>query len=788
MKKNALAFLSMMMFNCTLMAQSFSVTEKGVKATTNDGSIETELQFYTPSIIHVVKTLKGKITNDSSLVVIASPEKVKFTTKKQGNNLLLKSSELSASLNLKTGAITYSSAKGKLLLKDNGAPSIIPGKELNEVAQSFTLDKDEAIYGLGQTQSGKMSQRGITKYMVQSNQEDFIPFIISVKGYGLYWDNPSPTTFTDNAQGTSFKSEIGSGVDYYFMTGENADGVIANMRHISGKVPMLPLWTYGFWQSKERYKSQEEIVGVVKKYRELGVPLDGIIQDWQYWGNNYLWNAMEFMNYDYNKPKKMVNDIHNLNAHIIISIWSSFGPMTKPFRELEKIGALWNIRTWPESGISEVWPPIMDYPSGVKVYDAYNPAARDIYWKYLNQGIFSTGVDGWWMDSTEPDHFGTEKDFDLQTYLGSWRKVRNAYPLMSVESVYKNQRKVNEDKRVFILTRSAFAGQQRTGANTWTGDIQASWETLRKQIPAGLNFSLCANPNWNTDIGGFFLSNYRKKIYDKDYQELMVRWMQFGAFCPMMRSHGADAPREIYQFGKKGEPVFDGIAAAIKMRYKFLPYIYSTSWDVSNNNSTMMRALAMDYVSDKKTWDIADEYMFGKSLLIAPFIKSIGFVADSMKVDNGIVKLRNVYLPKGDDWYEMDTNILYKGGKVVTKESVAENALLATPVYVRAGSIIPIGPDVQFSNEKSWKELNISVYPGKDAIFTLYEDEGDNYNYEKGDYSTITFQWNDKAHTLTILPRKGSFKGMIENRIFKINLLNQSKDVEYNGDEVVVNF
>ncbi|MDP4189686.1 MAG: glycoside hydrolase family 31 protein, partial [Bacteroidota bacterium] len=412
------------------------------------------------------------------------------------------------------------------------------------------------------------------------------PFFVSTKGYGLYWDNYSPTLFSDNQDGTTFKSDVGDCIDYYFMAGVNIDGAISCMRDLTGQVPMFPLWTYGFWQSKERYKSQDELVGVVNKYRELGVPLDGIIQDWQYWGNNYLWNAMDFLNPEFPNPKKMVDDIHNQNAHLIISIWSSFGPMTRQYREMEPKGMLLDFQTWPQSGLDK-WPPDMNYPSGVKPYDPYNPEARDIYWKYLNSGLFSLGIDGWWMDSSEPDHMSFKpSDFDLKTYLGSFRKVRNAFPLMTVGGVSEHQRQVSSDKRIFILTRSAFAGQQRYGANTWSGDVNSSWQSLRNQIPAGLNFTLSGVPYWNSDIGGFFAGAYNRNWSDGSgaknpmFQELYVRWLQFGAFTPMMRSHGTDVPREIYNFGKKGEPIYDAIEKTINLRYAMLPYIYSTAWSV----------------------------------------------------------------------------------------------------------------------------------------------------------------------------------------------------------------
>ena len=495
----------------------------------------------------------------------------------------VRSNQLNLIIDTNKGVISFDEARN-LLIKENNVPIFKiddAGVPSFEVTQAFKLDENEAIYGLGQLQNGKMSQRGTTKKLIQGNTEDVITFFQSVKGYGLFWDNYSPTLFSDSKDETYFKSDVGDCVDYYLMYGKNADGVVAEMRNLTGDVPLFPLWTYGFFQSKERYKSQDETTDVVRKYRELGVPLDGIIQDWQYWGSNYLWNAMEFLNENFPNPKKMMSDVHKMNAKMVISIWSSFGPMTKQYRIMEPQGMLLDMGTWPQSG-SSIWPPKRDYPSGVKPYDPFNPKARDIYWEHLNEGLFSLGMDGWWMDSTEPDHLDAkDEDLDLQTYMGSLRKVRNAYPLMSVGGVYDHQRAVSNDKRVFILTRSAFAGQQRYGANTWTGDVQATWDDLARQIPAGLNFSLCAIPHWNSDIGGFFLSRYPNKLEDPDYRELYTRWLQFGAFSPMMRSHGADAPREIWQFGKKGEPYYDAIEKFINLRYKLIPYIYSVSWDVT---------------------------------------------------------------------------------------------------------------------------------------------------------------------------------------------------------------
>ncbi len=464
MNKISPVFLWMMLVITTGNAQSYQKTSSGITATV--GTNKVELQFFTPSIVRVLKSPSDKPFTKKSLSVIATPQTVAFTVNQKGDVVNVKSDKMNVILNLKSGDISYTTNKGEPLLHEqpNGAnftPFDDAGSNTFKIAQSFTLDKDEAIYGLGQQQRGKLSLRNARINMVQGNTDDYVPFMVSTKGYGLFWDNYSPTVFEDKPDSTTFKSDVGDCVDYYFMVGGNIDGSIAGMRTLTGQAPLFPLWTFGYWQSKERYKSQNELVGVVKKYRELGVPLDGIIQDWQYWGNNYLWNAMEFLNPEYPNPKKMVDDIHGMNAHLIISIWNSFGPETKQFREMQPKNMLLNFGTWPQSGV-ETWPPNRDYPSGVQPYDAYNPEARDIYWRHLNKGLFSYGIDGWWMDSSEPDHLDFKpSDFNLKTYLGSFRKVRNAFPLMAVGGVSEHQRAASSDKRIFILTRSAFAGQQR---------------------------------------------------------------------------------------------------------------------------------------------------------------------------------------------------------------------------------------------------------------------------------------------------------------------------------------
>ena len=756
---------------------------------------EVSVEFLTPRIVHVVK---GQPTK--SLVVTAKPESGAAVQK--GNSW--SSSELMVRLDPATKCLTFLTVKGRVLLREKGC-------DVSQVRQTFTLDKDEAIYGLGTIQNGKMNRRGESKRMEQSNLEDFQNVLQSIKGWGLYWENYSPTLFEDNAEGMTFDAEAGEGIDYYFMYGGSADGVIAQMRWLTGDVPMFPLWTYGFWQSKERYKTAAETEGIVDQYRALQVPLDGIIQDWQYWGSNYLWNAMDFLSEDFATGPQLIQNVHKKHAHFMISIWASFGPMTQQFRELNEKGLLMPIETWPQSGISHVWPPMKDYPSGVKVYDAFSPVARDIYWKYLRK-LYDYGVDAWWMDSTDPDFFNPrESDYEHLVTGGTWRSLRNAFPLETVRGVYESQRKdyPASPKRVFIMTRSSYAGQQHYGSNMWSGDVNSSWDMLRKQVPAGLSFSLTGNPNFNTDIGGFFCNAYNTRgpgsaPKNPQFQELYVRWMQYGLFCPVFRSHGADAPREIWQFGKKGEPVYDAIEKQIRLRYRLIPYLYSTAWQVTSNNDSYLRPLFSDFAADKRVWDIADEFMFGRSILAAPILdpqyteekiirtdamtgwnreKETGDKRQEAAIDWTVTKTATKYLPKGAVWYDFWTNKTYKGGQAVTLQTTLDRV----PMFVRAGSILPLAPEMQYVGEKLWDNLEIRVYPGADGSFTLYEDEGDNYNYEQGYYATITFVWNDKARTLTIGTRQGGYKGMILDRKFTIVLPDgTTRIVTHNGNEQTV--
>ena len=779
--------------------------------------------FYTPQTVRIQKGADGQTpAKRYDFVVKAKPEAVKVRTQTIGSVTTYSSSALRVSVDKSTGVVSFADAKGKALVseKEHKLTPIADGPDRGSfrVQQSWALDADEPLYGVGMLQNGKMSQRGENRQMMQSNLEDFGNVFQSIKGYGIYWDNYSPTQL-DTRDGLSLESQVGDGVDYYFIYGGSADGVVRQLRHLTGHAPMIPLWTYGFHQCRERYKSQDELLTVVRRYRELGIPFDGIIQDWQYWGSNYNWNAMEFLNENFSQAQRMIDEVHNKHhAHMSISIWQSFGPYTKGYKQLDEKGLLMAFETWPQSGLP-FWPPRMDYPSGVRVYDPYVTEARDIYWDNLSR-LHKMGIDAWWMDSTDPDHHSF-KDSDLDEVIsiqnqggtpmrGSYRSVRNAFPLACVEGVYDHQRAVDQEKRVFILTRSYFAGQQRTGANTWSGDIGSSWDSFRKQVPLCLNYTLTGCPQVNTDIGGFFAGSYNtlgqnSATRNPQFQELYVRWMQFGALCPMMRSHGADIQRELYFFGENGQPVYDALVDAVRLRYRLIPYIYSTAWQVTKNDDSFMRALIMDFPQDKQVWDLGSEYMFGRSLLAVPVLKPLyteekvvrtdaisgwnrrenqGERGNAYPVINwSEAKTYEAYLPAGTDWYDFWSGQRHAGGQTIT----ATIPLGHSPLYVRGGSILPIGPDVQWTSERQWDDLELIVYPGANATFTLYEDEGDSYRYEQGQYTEIPITWNNSSRKLTIGKRTGSYPGMIASRQFRVHTPDgKVQTVRYSGKPVSV--
>lgn len=751
------------------------------------GHITTEISFVSANTVRVFKYRGTAAPLKNSLTVLNNKKEVVHTMVSETDDAwAIRSAAIIVMLNKQNGIVTFfDNNKARLLAEQsNEQPFRKIDDSITNISQSFALRPDEAVYGLGQHQNGVLNQRDQTILLKQRNMDIAIPFLQSTKGYGIYWDNYSATIYASHADGISLSSEAGNCIDYYFIAGKTADVVIDGYRKLTGTAPMFPLWSYGYIQSRERYQSQEQVVDVVRRYRQLHVPIDAVVQDWQYWGeDNKNWNAVSFDSPRYPDPVAMIDSVHAMHARIMISVWPSFGSSAAIYKELDAKKLLFGFTTFPETG-------------SVKVYDAFNPQARDIYWRYMNHNLFAKGIDGWWLDATEPeqknisavqksDTFGTAAIKHTATYLGNYKSYTNAFPFETVNGVYQHQRGATNDKRVFILTRSAFAGQQRSANMVWSGDITSGWQTLKRQIPAALNYTLSGMPYWNADIGGFFSgTNYPEGNKDLLYQELYLRWLQFGVFTAMMRSHGTNTPREIYQFGRPGEVAFDVIRKYIGLRYRLEPYIYSNAWAITSKNASLMRPLVMDYPGDKNVYNMATEYLFGRSILVAPVTDSI-FAKGCRRLDTTSGVKEHIYLPKGS-WYAFETNEKITGGRWIGRSFT----LSQMPVFIKAGTILPVADEAQYSSILNFKTLNINIYPGKDAVFELYEDQGDNYNYEHGEYSVITLNWNDKSRMLTVQNRIGRFPGMAQRRILKVSIAGvpHTRIIRYNGEEIHVHF
>jgi alpha-D-xyloside xylohydrolase len=553
---------------------------------------------------------------------------------------------------------------------------------------------------------------------------------------------------------TTFRSPNAKLLDYVVFYGPSADSVIATYRNLSGNVPMFPLWAYGFWQCRERYTSGTHLVETVKEFRIRNIPMDVIVQDWQYWGK-YGWGVPKFDETNYPNPDQFIKQLHDLNAHFSISVWENLDKKSIVAKDYVAKNLF-----IPESP----W------------VDVFNPLARETHWNALNQNLFAYGVDSWWMDATEPENDALH---GKKTYLGLGDFYRLTYPLFVSRAVYEGQRKTTSDKRVCILTRSAFLGQQKYGMINWSGDVGGTWDSFRRQIVAGLDYTITGLPYWTTDIGGFFRPG-KSQYTDEKYQELLTRWFQWGAFNPIFRIHGYQTETEPWKYGQQVE---DNMRKMLNLRYRLLPYIYSQAWQITKNGSTMMRPLVMDFNGDTIALNQQFEYMFGKALLVAP-------------VTEPNVNEWNVYLPESIAWYDFWTGKRLDGGRTITTDA----PLNKIPLFVKAGSIIPMGKFIQYAGQKSTDTLELRIYQGTNGRFDLYEDQGDNYNYEKGIYSLIKFNWDEAKKTLTIDSRKGVYPGMLKKHTFNILLVNENrgtgvetsstidKIVKYSGKIIVVKF
>lgn len=587
----------------------------------------------------------------------------------------------------------------------------------------------------------------------------------------------------DEQQRISFWSEVADQIDYYFISGENMDEVISGYRTVTGKAPVMPEWAMGFWQSRQRYTNQEELLDVVREYRKRNIPFDNIVLDWQYWPAD-KWGDHQFDVTRFPDPDGMIRTLHDdLNARIMISVWPKYYVGTENYEAMKSKGYLYMRNVEMER---RDW---IGYLS--TFYDAFNADARTAFWNQINIALYSRGIDAWWLDATEPDITSNlpmeeRKAMMNPTALGSADRYFNAYSLVQAQGVYEGQRATDPENRVFILTRSAFAGLQRYSAANWSGDIAARWHDMAAQIPCGLNMSMSGIPWWTMDIGGFSVESryHNPSPADLDeWRELMTRWHQYGAFVPLFRSHGEFPFREIYNTAPDNHIAYKTMIEYNRLRYRLMPYIYSLAGQAWLNDYTIMRGLTMDFSLDTEVFDIADQYMFGPSLMVNP-------------VTEYKVRSRKVYLPSAYGWYDVRTGRHYAGGTVVEADAPYE----WMPLFAREGSLIPTGPDIQYTGEKEADPLTLWVYAGADGAFELYEDEGDNYNYEDGAYTLIPLTWNEAERTLTIGKREGEYRGMLHERTVNVIMVSENravkldfgrppdKSVKYSGEEIKVRF
>ena len=614
-------------------------------------------------------------------------------------------------------------------------------KKLYHTRLSLEFQANERIYGLGQAEEGLLNLRGSVQYLHQANLKIAIPFLLSTKGYGLLFATGSPAIFSDTQYGSYFYTEADAQMDFYFICGNRMDELIKGYRTLTGKAAMLPRWVFGFIQSQERYETQEEILKIAEEYRKRKIGLDGIILDWCSWEGEQ-WGQKSFDEERFPTPAEMTDKLNEMNIHFMVSIWPNMRNNTENYREFSEKGLL-----LPAS----------------EIYNAFCPEARALYWKQAQEGLFDYGIDAWWCDSSEPfsPEWGKamkpEPSAMYQEFVSTASKylpldVTNAYGLVHAQTLYEGQRSSGSRKRVANLTRNTYLGGQRYGTILWSGDISASWETLRKQIAAGLNFCASGFPYWTLDIGAFFVKKgvqwfwngeYEDGLEDLGYRELFVRWFQYGAFLPVFRSHGTDVRREIWKFGEENDVFYKALKAANQLRYQLLPYIYSWAGKCWKDDSTIMRMLAFDFPDDEKALDIKDEYMFGDSILVCPVTAPMYYDVHSKKLDN-CAKGRMVYLPLGCEWYDYYTNTKYTGGQNVFTEAPIDRI----PLFVKAGSILTMTRSIQSAEELKYTEIDYHVYPGADAEFELYEDDGDGYGYENGNYVIRKLFWDESRQKL----------------------------------------
>lgn len=824
-----LTTLSLLAATTATAAEPFSVTREGNGLSFSRQAQRLKIEFITPAVVRVQYVPEGTLTdNDTGIrVPRGEGETVAFKWRARGGIVQMSSETLTVEVDKVTGAIRYKSPSGETLLNeatpaprsmekitveqtvfDESQNRIVKTADGDKVmtavasrqevgtawraTQRFVWQDGEALYGLGSHQEGHMNLRGTMQYLYQHNLKATLPVVMSTRGYGLLFDVGSTMIFHDDTAGSYVQMDAVREIDYYFMYGPEMDDIVRQYRGLTGRVGMLPKYIFGYIQSKERYADQHAIDSVLTRFRTEQIPIDVIVQDWNYWNPSW-WGHKAFRADAYPDPQAMIDAVHKKNARFMLSIWPNANG-----NEGTEMGA-------------------KGFVLGRSIYDAYNPAARQMYWdEYVNKNLFSLGVDAWWCDASEPvdgDWNAQANDIAADPQARYERNTRalhdllgimrsNTYSLHHAQGIYENQRRTTSAKRVVNLTRSTYAGQQRYGTIVWNGDTKATWADFARQIPAGLNYMAAGSPYWTIDAGAFFVRSGQPWFWRGDfaggtanlgYREFYVRNVQLCLWLPLFRSHGTDCAREPWQFGGPGEPFYESILSQIHLRYRLLPYTYSVAAMVTRQDYTMTRPLAFDFRGDTTVYDLKDQFMFGPAFMICPVTQPMYYDTQSQRL-SGVAKSRQVYLPQGSDWYDFFTGRRYQGGTTVTAEAPIERI----PVFVRAGAIVPMGPRQQYSSEKPDAPWEIRVYPGADGEFEVYEDEGDNYNYEQGRYATVRLTWSDRRRTLTVGERTGSYDGMTQSRELRVVIVGEgrgtglpetvapSRTVTYDGQRTVV--
>ena len=733
----------------------------------------------TPSILRVTYTELEAFSEEKSLGICCYDRLSEWEYAETPDSITLCLENFTATVDRSSGAIRYTDHGGALLLRERDHEShdlyyfdsyktvvdentvvtevVTPDgikKRIDEATTIFDrtlchtrlhlqFQEREHIFGLGQATEGLLDLRGTTQYLHQANMKIAIPFFLSTCGYGILSATDGAAKFNDNAYGSYFYTDADREMDFYFLYGPEFDDIIRGYRHLTGPARMLPKWAFGYIQSQERYESASEILDMAKQFKDRNLGLDCLVQDWNSWAPGY-WGQKEMDPACFPDVPGMIRSLEEEDVHFMLSIWANPCNLTRDYGEFFERNLLL---------------PASDN------YNAFDPEARKLYWEQTKRGLFDRGVKAFWCDSSEPfapewverePEAGTMYDEYVRTSSKFIpRDKLNAYALVHAQTIYDGMRSETEDYRVCNLTRSAHTGSQRYGTILWSGDISAKWDTLKKQIPAGLNFCASGLPFWTLDIGAFFVKqgtqwfwngDYDDPDNDLGYRELYTRWFQLGAFLPVFRSHGTDVRREPWHFGEQGEPFYDAIQAAIDLRYRLMPYIYSAAAETSLNGGTMMRLLAFDYRQDEEALNIKDQYLFGKNILVCPVTHPMYYGVNSKKIENPITT-RRVYLPAGNDWFDFYTMEHFTGGTWID----VPLSLDKIPLFVKAGSIIPMTDSVRNTAQSGKMPVHYRVFPGANAAYTLYEDAGDGYAYERGEFKKTEVFWDEENQKLTII-------------------------------------